>query len=182
MRLFISLDFNNKIKDYLKEVQYIVKTCAQKGNYTKYDNFHLTLRFLGEVSENEVTKICDILDIVQKKVKRFTINIGDIKSFYRKDKHIVYVDIIKNKTKLYNLAKTLNTFVDEVIPIKQKYKFKPHITIAREVVFKKTSSLTQINDFDEDILVKSISLIKSSRDKYRGLIYTPIYTINLCNK
>lgn len=176
MRLFIAFNFNNKVKNYLSEVQSIIKTCALKGNYTKYDNFHLTLRFLGEIPDYEVDNIIDIIDIVSNQVKPFSIKIGSINSFSRKNKHIVYVDVLKNKEGLYELAKLLNTLIDNKIRDAHVYNFKPHITIAREVIFNEVSSLINVNPFNEEIIVDNITLFRSSRDKYQGLIYTPIYT------
>lgn len=179
MRLFVALNFNYQVKDYLTEVQNIIKLCAKSGNYTKYDNFHLTLRFLGEIPEHQVDDICDILDIVSKKVKPFTFTIGGINSFIRKDKHLVYVDVLTNKDKLNLLAKSLNSLIDKIFPELKPYNFKPHITIAREVMFTESSALISIQPFKENITVNEISLMESSRNKVYGLTYTPIYTVKL---
>lgn len=179
MRLFIAINFDNTVKDYLSEVQSIVKTSALNGRYTLYDNFHLTLRFLGEIDRCDVSALYALLDELSVTMHAFNIKIGDIHSFNRKDKHIVYVDVLKNKNELVNLVKTLNQLIDANFTLKKNNQFKPHITIAREVVFKEVSSLAKIVPFNNNISVNKISLMLSSRNKNNDLTYTPFYTVNL---
>ncbi len=179
MRLFIAINFNEEVKDYLSEVQSIVKASSRKGRYTRYDNFHLTLRFLGELTQIEADEVCDILTAFKEKVEPFSIKIGDINSFQKKEKHIVYVDVVKNKEKLITLAKKLNTMIDQSFSFRKTYSFKPHITIGREIMFYQVSSLDKIIPFHKEILVNEVSLMLSSRNQNNVLTYTPIYTVNL---
>lgn len=179
MRLFIAINFNKEIKDYLSEVQSIIKTSSLNGRYTLYDNFHLTLRFLGELDQSDIAPISELLDELSQIIHAFKIKIGDIHSFNRKGKHIVYVDVLENKNKLIDLVKKLNQLIDANYSLKNNNHFKPHITIAREVVFNEISSLVKIVPFNNDIPVSKISLMLSSRNKNHVLTYTPIYTVNL---
>ncbi|HOA81090.1 MAG TPA: 2'-5' RNA ligase family protein [Defluviitaleaceae bacterium] len=57
MRVFIAIDFNNRLKDYLKEKQDELRKYCTKGNFTHKENFHLTIVFIGEVNEGEIIKI-----------------------------------------------------------------------------------------------------------------------------
>jgi len=179
MRLFVAINFDQNVKDYLSEVQALVRSSAFKGNYTLYDNFHLTLRFLGEFPEGEVDTFCDCLDELACDAKPFTIRIGDINSFNRKDKHIVYVDVTENKEELYKLAKKLNEIIDKTIEVEDKTPFKPHITIGREVVFKNMQTALNVAPYPHPILVNEVSLMLSSRNKHNVLTYTPLYTVRL---
>ena len=51
MRLFIAIQFPERIKNALAYLQQDMKDCGMKGNYTKEENFHLTLAFIGEYSD-----------------------------------------------------------------------------------------------------------------------------------
>ena len=48
MRLFIAIQFEETFRQALLDVQRALKSCGIKGNYTKPENFHLTLAFIGE--------------------------------------------------------------------------------------------------------------------------------------
>ncbi len=179
MRIFIGIEFNHVVKDYLSEVQGLISQQALKGNFSLYDNFHLTLRFLGELSQEDIDNYCDILDELGKVTESFKIKIGDINSFNRNNKHIVYVDVIENKDKMVALAKKLDNIIKKSLGVDRKDSFKPHITIAREVVFPTISGLEKIYPFSQDIVINQISIMLSKRDHQNVLRYTPIYTVML---
>ena len=46
-RLFIGISFSTELKDYFKHAQLMVEKYCEVAKYTSYDNFHLTLKFLG---------------------------------------------------------------------------------------------------------------------------------------
>ena len=48
MRLFISINFNEETIEDLVNLQAELRGCGIDGNYTKPENLHLTLAFIGE--------------------------------------------------------------------------------------------------------------------------------------
>ena len=42
MRLFIAIEFDNKIINSLKQVQGSLKACGLRGRYTREENLHLS--------------------------------------------------------------------------------------------------------------------------------------------
>ena len=48
MRLFIAIQFPDRIKKALSYLQQDMRDIGIEGNYTKEENFHLTLVFIGE--------------------------------------------------------------------------------------------------------------------------------------
>ena len=48
MRLFVAIEFEPDIIESLKRVQSDLKRCGLKGRFTKEENLHLTLAFIGE--------------------------------------------------------------------------------------------------------------------------------------
>ena len=51
MRLFIAIPLSDGIRDGLSEVQSYMRKNGVRGNYTKLENLHLTLAFIGEYSD-----------------------------------------------------------------------------------------------------------------------------------
>lgn len=49
MRMFIAIQLNDDMKDVLQAMQDYMRSRGVKGNYTKRENLHLTLAFIGEL-------------------------------------------------------------------------------------------------------------------------------------
>jgi len=179
MRVFIGIEFDSNVLEYLTKVQDLVKQGAKKGNYTLFNNFHLTLRFIGEVTNQEVDTLCHILDEVSEHCRSFNIKIGNLNSFNRHNKHLVYVDVIHNQDKLSMLAYNLERKLDGHFKARTD-QFKPHITIAREVELAQESVLNLVTSYEHPIATKQITLFVSER-KQNQLIYTPLYRVRINN-
>ncbi|HEY8364641.1 MAG TPA: RNA 2',3'-cyclic phosphodiesterase [Haloplasmataceae bacterium] len=179
MRLFIAFNFSNQVKTYLKSVQDYLKHHTLSGKFTSFNNFHLTLRFLGEYPESKVKLFCDILDNVKEQKEPFFIKLGKLDSFVRENKHIVYMDILDKDKRLLDLANSLNLLVNEKLNCTNQERFKAHITLAREVILNTRLNDIKIKPYPEKILVKDISLMLSHRSINNELIYTPLYSVEL---
>ena len=179
MRLFIGISLDYRVRDYLKAVQDVIKQSSYEGNYTKFDNFHITLRFLGEISSNEIDAMIDAIDIRLQEVSKFTIKIGDIGFFNQREKKLIFVKIIQGQEQLKNLYKNLNQCFNDLDISLKPQKFAPHITIARQVTLNPhKNASTPIPFYPKAILVSSITLFQSERI-HGKLTYTPLYDFTL---
>lgn len=61
MRLFFAIEFNDSLKDYLFVIQQKIKQYSIGGNFSSKDNFHLTLRFIGEQSPSQAEQLKAVL-------------------------------------------------------------------------------------------------------------------------
>ena len=164
MRLFIAIQFPERVKNALLYLQQDMKDCGMKGNYTKEENLHLTLAFIGEYKDPEA--VMDALDGI------------DLEPFYIElDGFGNYGDLywagIKESTELKNTVKRIrHVLADNGIPFDKK-KFSPHITVLRKASFTGNPDSFKIYVPDEKMKVDSISLMRSDRGK-SGMIYTEI--------
>ena len=77
MRLFIAIQLNDALKDELEDVQLLMRDNGIHGNYTRRENLHLTLAFIGDYSDPYYVK--EILDGID--FEPFTISNEGIGSF-----------------------------------------------------------------------------------------------------
>ena len=63
-RLFIGISFSTELKDYFKHAQLMVEKYCEVAKYTSYDNFHLTLKFLGMMEEASVNQLIEIINSI----------------------------------------------------------------------------------------------------------------------
>lgn len=175
MRIFLAIEFTEEIKEYLYEIQQIVKKHSTKGNFINKGNFHLTLRFIGEVKEDELNKLKEAIDYISLNQESFKIVFNEIGEFPRKNKKIIWVGLQKSKSLdlLYsNLEDRLDIYGYE----KEERRFVPHITLGREIIlteeFNKLEKLIQVEK--KEMTVNKVSIMESTR-KNGQLTYVPIY-------
>ena len=167
MRLFIALQLNSEMKKALIDLQDRMQRLGVRGNFTKPENLHLTLAFIGEYPDPE-----DVIDVLETiRVQPFQISLEGIGSFRN-----LWWAGLSGSDELKNLTKRLRRGLAEAgIPYDRK-KFSPHITLVRK-------PLTRSGTIPEEILqeplrgkmtVEHISLMRSDRGKH-GMIYTELY-------
>lgn len=166
MRLFISINLDNNIKDALLSVQDAMRLKGVRGNFTRPENMHLTLAFVGEYSDPDYVK--EVIDSIV--MAPFDIGLNGMGAFGS----LWWVGIEKND-RLETLARILRRRLAEAdIPFDKK-RFSPHITIVR-----KPESVLPLTPGDyadilrgKSMMVDHISLMRSDRGK-NGMIYTEL--------
>lgn len=163
MRLFIAINFDNKIINELTEFQAQLKKQGVKGNYSKAENLHLTLAFIGEYNNPD-----EILDIIEQvEFEPFTLSLEGVGRF----NDIFWIGIKDNEHLKSYVKRLRNELSKNNIPFDRK-KFKPHITLIRRTEYKETR-IPVDHSPQCTIKVDSVTLMKSERGKH-GMIYTPL--------
>ena len=168
MRLFIAINFNEEIKKELSNNINFLKTNSIKGNYTNIDNLHLTLVFLGEVEEERLSLIKNIIDGLE--ASSGLINIGNYDSFR---KGLIYREAKDNGglVKIYNYLYT--KLKEKGFNIEDR-EFRSHITLGREVIFKRDFYFEYAKVKPLEFRYDSISLMLSTRENGK-LVYKELY-------
>ena len=175
VRLFVGL----KVPESVLEETLRIKGFLQKkrlfvGRWTKPENLHLTLKFLGEVDQNQASLIIESLKSVG--LQPFNAVMGELGVFSSKKViRILWIHIIGEE--LIGLQR----HIDDLLAghFKPEARFMSHLTIARiKSIAEKEQFLKEIDNFKIKpikILVDEFSLIKSSLTP-NG----PVYTL-VCN-
>lgn len=163
MRLFIAVNFSDQIRAALLDT--IQQLCDQgaTGNFTRQENLHLTLAFIGESSR--LATLQQILDRVP--VAPFSLHLGKAGQFG----DLYWVGIQKCPP-LSRLAESLRQDLQKHDFSIDRKPFRPHITIARQVQIATQPHLTVA---PATMLVENVSLLCSERINGR-LTYTELYT------
>jgi len=126
MRCFVAIDLPEEIKDYIKKIQTGIKSMSNvKGSFTK--EFHLTLKFLGELTPQKVEYVKKNLS--KCRVKKMGTSIGRIGVFPDESRiRVVWIGLQPNEA-IVKLQKQ----VDEALQsdFKKEKDFKVHVTVAR---------------------------------------------------
>ncbi|QCX32519.1 RNA 2',3'-cyclic phosphodiesterase [Caloramator sp. E03] len=181
MRTFITLEFDKDTKDEIVKIQKFIKDNSFSGRFKYIDNFHLTLKFLGETDLKTIELIYEDLNKKLKDFKSFKLNFSGIGAFGINK--IIRTVFIKAKEPLESIQ-NLYYIVDEITSkygFKSENKYIPHVTIAQDVELKVSfQNLCDkaISLFNKEILFDKIVIMKSEQINGKR-IYTPLKVIFL---
>lgn len=168
MRLFVAVNFDKTLKDGLIKIRDELRSKSVSGNFTLDENLHLTLAFIGETRNIQGAK--NALDRAFSKFNAFDICTEKTGRF----SDLWWVGIKRNDPLISAAEMIQKELINCGFNI-EKRKFKPHITIARQVIPKGEITLDIPN---LSMKVSKISLMQSSRF-FGKLRYTEIYHKNL---
>lgn len=130
-RTFVAINLPEDIKKEL--FSYSEKWPELPAKWTEKDNLHITLEFLGSLTDEEVGEVCVIVKEVAERHSSFSLNINQI--IYGPAKKIpprmVWAEGEKS-SELTELREDLeNSLIEKVRFVPENKIFAPHITLAR---------------------------------------------------
>ena len=146
MRAFIAYDLPNEIKEIINKR--IPRFDGIK--YVKKENLHLTLKFLGEVEEDEIKEYEELINSVKLyKIHSKITNIG----FFPSENFIKVVWIGSE-----------GDFNDELIKKLKVNNFIPHITVGRVKIKLEENEIKKFENikFNREFDIKYLTIYKSN--------------------
>ena len=164
MRLFIALQFDDNILDALTGFQDDLKNKGVTGNFTRRENLHITLAFIGDYGNPD--KVLDVLEQVE--FDPVEISLGGVGSF-----RDIFWAGIKDSPELAGYVRRLRRELSaQGIPYDKK-KFAPHITLIRKASYIGGGNIPVDDPPAGNMTATRAVLMKSERGK-RGMIYTEL--------
>ena len=161
MRLFIAIRLDHNVKDALTEVQSTLRANHVGGNFTKIENLHLTLAFIGEYGDPD--RVLEVMRTVP--FEPIPIRLEGFGSFGD-----LYWCGLAQQDRLTAYVKRLRRALAEAgIPFDRK-RFSPHITLLRKAT---VGRLHGIDVPEASMTADAVSLMRSERGK-SGMIYTEL--------
>ena len=172
MRLFVAICLDDDVKDALCETAAELRDAAKRGNYTRRENLHLTLAFIGETN-----RVDDIIGVMEDAAEEaFTgpvrLALSGAGAFRGRGGDLHWVGV-ENTPALKSLAGALANGLREAGFDIEKRRFTPHITIAREVVILAGADITVR---PAAMTADHISLMRSDRAGGH-MVYTEIASV-----
>ena len=170
VRLFIGIFIPENLKDKTVSIQNELSRLPIKCKFVERENLHISLSFVGEVSDSEAEKIAAKLDSICATYKKFEVRISDVKLIPSKNYvRVIALDVFNG------VLKTISKHIEQEIGGDVK---PPHLTLCRvKSVVDKNAFLEKMPLIDFSVgsfLVQSIHTIQSKLQK-TGPVYTGLH-------
>lgn len=166
MRLFIGIKLDEVAHKKVMGIMDNLYSQGFRGNFTNKNNIHLTLSFLGDVDENKVDELIDIINTkdIWENDKNNTLNITKVKTL--KDMIVLEVELTKQLQELQ--AKLANKLKNKGYKLENR-PYYPHITLVRQYT-SITNKQMENMEIDINSNFKKIILFESKRIR-KDLVY-----------
>ncbi|MFQ5952743.1 MAG: RNA 2',3'-cyclic phosphodiesterase [Candidatus Omnitrophota bacterium] len=182
IRSFIALELSDEARAELSRIEGILEKAGANVKWVKPESIHLTLKFLGYVTEEKVASITKRLERIASECAPFDVTLSNIGVFpgwgYPR---VIWIGTEEGSDKVKDLAKLVEEAMAEEGFEKEKRPFKSHLTVGRVRSGKNKDRLKEeaqsIKVKPASSHIKRIVLFKSDLSP-KGAVYTPLFTAN----
>lgn len=187
MRAFIAIELSDGAKQYLAKLQTQLKKSGADIKWVNPSNIHLTLKFLGEINEEQLAEISGIMQKIASSQKEFVLGLGNIGAFPDiSSAKVIWAGVNEGEEETKFIAKNLEEAISEIGIPKEGRPFSSHITIGRpRSGLNRTKLMQLLKELTEkpaeekpQFKVARIALYKSTLTS-EGPIYEALREVNL---
>ena len=160
MRLFAAIDIDPQVQDRIERIQERLRRDLKlSGNEVRWvqpGQVHLTLKFLGEMRDNLITQVCDVVTRTAAEYESFDLRIQGLGVFGRPARVVwagcqVPPELVKIQTRLENEFEKIGWD-------KEHRPFAGHLTICRVMIPAAGRSLAKAVESYADEVIGSVSV------------------------
>lgn len=133
MRLFAAIDIESNVRQRIAEVQRRLQEhlnlSGRQVKWVEPENIHLTLKFLGEVPDDQVTKVCDAVRRTAGQFAAFDFEVKGVGAFGRPAR-IVWAGT-SHSPQMFKLQSDLENEFEKLGWEKENRPFEGHLTLCR---------------------------------------------------
>lgn len=189
VRTFICIELSSEMRRKLGEmISQLSRAAPQRSvRWDKADKIHLTLKFLGDTPQDDVTRIGAALANATRDTKKFSFALDGLGCFPNlKQPRVVWVGV-KDSAALVDMQNRIETHIVPLGFPKEERAFSPHLTLGR---VRREASRAEAASVGEAVRIRAnqtfgiesvsrVILMKSDLQR-GGSIYTPLFTTPLC--
>jgi 2'-5' RNA ligase len=154
MRAFIAIDLPEPVHAALAEAQQGFRNACRDARWTRPEGIHLTLKFLGEISDAQAKQVVEALAQIGR-FEPFSVEVKGFGFFPQAHRPRVFWAGVAAPPALAELAAQVESRMEKIGFAREDRAFAPHLTLARfqvprpqpeleaAVIARATSSLGQ---------------------------------------
>jgi len=183
LRCFIALGIPDDIRWYLCSIIARLQTSGADVKWVGPDNIHLTLKFLGACSPEQVEAVTTQLSGLKGSYRRIEAALDRIGVFPDHNRpQVIWAGLALQDQTVRQLQQEIEQRMGSAGFPRETKPFKPHLTLGRMRSLRKADALTGMMQREplerRGFVINSVSLMKSDL-RPAGPFYQPLLTIGL---
>ncbi|MHC4061924.1 MAG: RNA 2',3'-cyclic phosphodiesterase [Planctomycetota bacterium] len=182
MRVFVAIDIDRSIRKALGDLQRQLqgKLDIKKGDvkWVSPEAMHLTLKFLGEIKDEKVVEVCNIIKDVADRRESFELDVESVGCFGGKSARVVWVGCGRNCDLLHRLQEDIEHHLADAGWPEEKRRFTGHLTLCRVRNPRAGFRLAQLTEAYRDFRLGTMSaeavVVYQSQLRPSGPVYTAL--------
>lgn len=130
MRAFIAIDLPETVRSALRREQAAVRAVCPDARWTRPEGIHLTLKFLGEITEAQVREVTEAL-ARPARIETFSVEVKGFGFFPDARRPRVLWAGVEASPALKQLAQEVEDSMQKLGFPREDRPFRPHLTLAR---------------------------------------------------
>jgi len=132
IRAFIAVELPTDLKDTIAQIQTELKKSGADVKWVKPENCHITIKFLGDVSSEQIGSIQRVLDECGRSQESFRLTMNSAGAFPTTDKpNIIWLGLTDENNRLAEITAGVEERLSNIGFPKEARPFTAHITIGR---------------------------------------------------
>jgi len=184
IRVFIAALLTADLKAKIKAVQDRFRQADPDVKWVAAENFHVTLKFLGDVAEDRLESVCRAVEAAAAGVRPFAVTVSGAGTFPNPRRpRVVWVGLGSGFDQLAALAGRVESELAGIGFPKEDRRFSAHVTIGRVRDNRRTDALAEALESADvgEIGAVDVSAVAVMRSDLRreGPIYSVLREVQL---
>lgn len=183
IRTFIAIDIDEPLQKALHHITQALqkKPHSSQVKWAPIENFHLTLRFLGEIPAEKIAGLKDVLAMTLKNIQPFELFTSKIILFPPTTHPHIVAHTFSINQELANLVQIIEKAVNQCGFDPEQRPFLPHLTLGRfHGHYELDLNDVPVRELPKQFTVKEVILFQSEL-KEAGSVYTALQRFKLCS-
>ena len=180
IRSFLAIDLPAEVLNKIRTIQnQLKKTIEGSIGWTRPEGIHLTLKFFGNISENDISNITMVIENHVNRIKPLALNAGNLGVFPTLARpRVLWLGVGGDVEPLAGFQKSIDSALQDFGFEGENRPFRPHLTLARIKDPKSVIGLAKIMEKSDNyeaghFHAGGITLFKSQLSP-KGAIYTKL--------
>ncbi len=146
IRAFIAIAVPESVLKSCQEIMAQLKGLNLQGRFAKTDSIHLTLQFLGNIEEDQIALIAQVLEQAGREIAPFDLEVGRLGVFPQlANPRVVWIGA-EPVDELMTLQSKIQQGLEPLGFPREKRNFHPHLTLLR---LKSGNNLQRLTEYLE---------------------------------